>query len=213
MTERIRFHFDTRCPWCYQTSRWVHRLVELGEVEADWGVFSLAIVNGGDDRGEQEGHARAARSLRTVVAVREAEGAAAVGRFYAAIGAAIHQRGEEGDDPEVVAGALREAGLDPALSDKAMADDATWEAVLAEHHALVERTRSFGVPTIVLDGGEGPAIFGPVVSEVPSDADAVELFRHVAWLTRYENFSELKRDRTVMPDLESIRRFMAQRPA
>jgi len=203
MTERIRFHFDTLCPWCYQTSRWIHRLVELGEVEADWGVFSLAIVNDGSEESRRKGHAKAARSLRTVVAVREAEGSAAVGRFYAAIGAAIHQRGEDADDPEVVAGALREAGLDPALGDKAMADNATWEAVQAEHAALVERTRSFGVPTIVLDGGDGPAIFGPVISEVPSDDDAVELFRHVAWLTRYENFSELKRDRTMMPDLET----------
>nr|MBA2437248.1 hypothetical protein [Acidimicrobiia bacterium] len=61
--------------------------------------------------------------------------------------------------------------------------------------------RSFGVPTIVLDGGEGPAIFGPVVSEVPTDEEAVELWRHVSWLARYENFSELKRDRTLALDL------------
>lgn len=205
MTERIRFHFDTLCPWCYQTSRWIHRLVELDEVEADWGVFSLQIVNGGSEESVAKGHAQAARSLRTVVAVREAAGSAAVGRFYAAIGAAIHERGEAADDPEVVAAALREAGLDPALGDQAMADDATWEAVRAEHAALVERTRSFGVPTIVLDGGDGPAIFGPVISEVPSDDDAIALFRHVTWLTRYENFSELKRDRTITPDLATFR--------
>ncbi|MGI8756886.1 MAG: hypothetical protein ACR2MB_13720 [Acidimicrobiales bacterium] len=34
----------------------------------------------------------------------------------------------------------------------------------------------------------------------------VELWRHVRWLARYENFSELKRDRTLRPDLESVRR-------
>ena len=73
-----------------------------------------------------------------------------------------------------------------------MADESTWDAVLAEHNELIANTRSFGVPTIVLDGGEGLAIFGPVISELPTDDDGVELWKHVSWLARYENFSELK---------------------
>lgn len=205
MAERIRFHFDPLCPWCYQTSRWVGRLVELGEVEADWAVFSLQLVNEGSEESRRKGHVRAERGLRTTMAVRDAAGPDGVGRFYAALGAAIHERGEAPDDPEVVRGALVAAGLDPALQEAALADPKTWPRVEAEHRALVERTRSFGVPTIVLDGGEGPAIFGPVITDVPDDADAVELFRHVAWLTRYENFSELKRDRTELPDLATTR--------
>ena len=77
---------------------------------------------------------------------------------------------------------------------------------MADQRALMERTRSFGVPTIALDG-DGAAIFGPVISRVPtSDEEAVELFRHVVWLVRYENFSELKRERTEPPDLEAVRR-------
>jgi protein-disulfide isomerase-like protein with CxxC motif len=206
MAERIRFHFDPLCPWCYQTSRWVRRLEELGEVESDWAVFSLQIVNEGSEGSRAKGHMRAERGLRTVMAVRDAGGSDGVDRFYAELGAAIHERGEAPDDPEVIAGALAAAGLDPALQDRAMNDPRTWERVEAEHRALVERTRSFGVPTIVLDGGDGPAIFGPVIARVPDDDEAVELFRHVAWLTRYENFSELKRDRTEPPDLPTIRR-------
>jgi hypothetical protein len=122
----------------------------------------------------------------------------------------VHELGEEVDDHAVITAALEEAGLDAALLDKALSDEGTWRAVVDEHTALVERTRSFGVPTIVLDGGDGPAIFGPVISEVPSDEDAVELFRHVAWLTRHGSFSELKRDRVAMPDLESVRRFLGR---
>lgn len=213
VSERIRFHFDPLCPWCYQTSRWVRRLHELGEVQADWAVFSLEIVNAGKEESRIKGHSRSERALRTVMTVREVAGADGVNRFYEKLGEAVHQRGEAVDDPEVVRAALVEAGLDPGLSDKAMADDVTWEAVEAEHRALVERTRSFGVPTIVLDGGEGPAIFGPVISELPDDEDAVALFRHVAWLMRYENFSELKRDRTIQPDLESVRQFQARNAA
>ncbi|MPZ89397.1 MAG: hypothetical protein GEU81_15275 [Nitriliruptorales bacterium] len=213
VSERIRFYFDPLCPWCYQTSRWVRRLHELGEVEADWAVFSLETVNADNEESQVKGHARSERALRTVMAVREVAGADGVSRFYGTLGEAVHQRGEAVEDPDVVRAALAGAGLDPELSDKAMADDGTWEAVEAEHSALVERTRSFGVPTIVLDGGEGPAMFGPVISEVPDDEDAVKLFHHVAWLVRYENFSELKRDRTLTPDLESIRQSNARRAA
>ncbi len=209
MAERIRFHFDPLCPWCYQTSRWVHRLVELGTVEVDWAVFSLELVNAGNADVMDKGHARSAAALRTAIVVRDDSGSGAVGRFYAEFGAAVHERGEAVDDPAVITAALEAADLPSALLDKALADDSTWAAVTAEHTALVERTRSFGVPTIVLDGGEGPAIFGPVVSDVPGDDDAVELWRHVAWLTRYANFSELKRDRVADPDLESVRRSKA----
>ncbi len=208
MPERIRFHFDPICPWCYITSKWARRLVELGEAELDWAVFSLELANA--DREElrtSKGHAASAAALRTVIAVRDAEGSAAVGRFYEHLGRRHHELGEPLESSATIVGALNDAGLDPGLHDKALADDSTWETVREEHLALVERTRSFGVPTLVLDGGEGPAIFGPVISQVPSDEDAVELLRHVAWLARYEDFSELKRDRTTMPDLESVRQF------
>jgi predicted DsbA family dithiol-disulfide isomerase len=203
--EHLRFHFDPLCPWCYVTSRWVQRLEELGAATTEWSVFSLEIANA-EDPLEEKGHARSERALRTTIAVRDADGNAAVGRFYTALGRRVHELGEPVDEAETIAGALADAGLEAGLAEKAMADDATWETVQTEHQDLVERTRSFGVPTIVLDGGAGPAIFGPVIAEVPSDADAVELLRHVAWLARYENFSELKRDRTRRPDLESVRR-------
>jgi 2-hydroxychromene-2-carboxylate isomerase len=201
VTDRIRFHFDPLCPFAYQTSRWVRRLAELGELEVDWAVFSLAIVNEGNEESEKKGHSRGGPALRTVIAVREAEGAQGVERFYAAIGRRIHELHQPPEELATIRGALEDAGLDPALAEKALGDNATWEQVRAEHAHLVENTRSFGVPTIVLDGGEGPAIFGPVISKVPTDEDAVELWRHVAWLTRYDNFAELKRERTVPLDL------------
>ncbi len=214
MTERLTFHFDPLCPWCYITSKWVHRLIELDAAEADWAVFSLELVNAGDDAlREEKGHGRSERALRTTMVVRDQAGSEGVGRYYAALGRRVHERGEPIDEPETVAGALADADLDAGLAEKAMIDDSTWERVEAEHRALVERTRSFGVPTIVLDGGEGPAIFGPVISEVPNDEDAVALLEHTAWLARYEHFSELKRDRSSMPDLESVRQWQAEREA
>lgn len=215
MSEPIRFHFDPLCPWCYQTSRWVRRLEELGEVSVDWRVFSLAIANRGDE-GRADSGAGSAPALRTAIRVREEHGPAAVGHFYATLGAVIHEeeRGDDGpavDDPAVIAAALQQAGLDPEIAGRAMADPGTWAAVQREHDELVADHRGFGVPTIVLEGGSVPAVFGPVITEVPGDAEAVELWRHVTWLVRYENFSELKRERTRHPDLASVRRWERRR--
>jgi predicted DsbA family dithiol-disulfide isomerase len=199
MTDRIRFHFDPICPWCWITAKWVFRLEKLGDVETDWCVFSLEITNRGTEEAAGKGHARSALALRTVLAVRDAHGGGAAGRFYAALGTRVHERGEALEDPATVAGALADAGFDAGLADRA-ADEVPWTRVEEEHAALVERTRSFGVPTIVLDGGAGPAIFGPVIGREPADEEAVELWRHVSWLTRHEGFAELKRERTVAPD-------------
>lgn len=207
--ELVRFYFDPICPWCYQTSRWIRRLAELGFVEVDWAVLSLAVTNAGSQETSAKGHDRSERALRTAVAVRKRYGYQAVGELYAHFGRRVHERGEPLDEPATVEAALADAGLDPALCEKAMSDDGTMRAVEAEHRALVERHPelgpAMGVPTIVLDGGEGPAMFGPVISTMPSDDDAVELWRHTSWLVRHEAFAELKRDRTDVTDLESVR--------
>jgi predicted DsbA family dithiol-disulfide isomerase len=207
MAEAIKFYFDPICPWCYMTSRWIYRLEELGEVELSWGVFSLEIVNKGKESAEMEAaHARSGLALRTAVKVREEEGEAAIGAFYKALGHRIHEKVEPLQEMDTVMEALSDAGLDVGWAEKAEADPATWDAVVAEHNTLVEDTRSFGVPTIQLDGGEGLAIFGPVISKMPAtDEESRELLGHVLWLARYGNFSELKRHRAEPADTESVR--------
>lgn len=208
MVERVCFYFDPICPWCYQTSRWARRLEELGVIELEWGVFSLELQNAGNEPEDlAQAHARSSRALRTAIAVRDAGGSAAVGAFYKELGERVHERGEALEEPATVEASLVDAGVDPGLCAAAWADPSTAERVAAEHRRLCERTRSFGVPTIILDGGDGPAIFGPVISEVPNDDDAVELWHHVSWLVRHATFAELKRDRLAAPDLESVRRW------
>jgi hypothetical protein len=154
------------------------------------------VVNLEDGADPRELQARSGPALRTATLIRQRKGGAAIGPFYTALGKSIwEQSPPEQEMATAVRAALEEAGLGVGWCDEALSDPGTWEAVLDEHHGLIERTRSFGVPTIVLDGGGGPAIFGPVISELPSDEDAVDLWRHVSWLARYDNFAELKRDR------------------
>jgi 2-hydroxychromene-2-carboxylate isomerase len=204
--EPIRFHFDPRCPWCYQTSRWASRLEELGEISIDWAFFCLEVVNlpeGGDPLAVD---ARSGPALRTATLLRERLGPGAVGDLYSALGMRVWESElpMEVNDLDGIRASLSEIGADPSLLDEALADRRTWKAVVQEHQALVDRTGAFGVPTIVLDGGDGPAIFGPVIYRLPDDEDAIELWHHAIWLVRHGNFAELKRGRGGLPDLPAM---------
>jgi protein-disulfide isomerase-like protein with CxxC motif len=204
--EQVKFYFDPACPWCYQTARWARRIEELGEVELDWGIFSLEVVNLPPGKDARELDARSGPALRTALAIRDRHGSKAIGPFYAALGKRIWDQPPPPDDMVgAVRESLKEAGLPPALVDEVMANRSTWDAVLKEHRALVEKNASFGVPTLALDGGVGPSIFGPVISLLPGDEDAVALWRHTLWLMRYGNFAELKRNRLGRPDLATVK--------
>ena len=215
MADAVRFHFDPICPWCWQTSRWARRLEEVGEISLTYGVFCLELNNftKPHDAFDPE-RSRSAPSLRTAVLVRDEVGERACGAFYAALGERYFHAEQDITDPTVVEGALVDAGLDAGLLAKAVDDRSTWQRVRDEHEAVAAEVGAFGVPTIRLDGGTGPAIFGPVVSEPPGDdEEAVELWRHVSWLVRNPNFHELKRNRATGPDLPYWRTFLARRAA
>jgi predicted DsbA family dithiol-disulfide isomerase len=214
MAEKVRFHFDPRCPWCYQTSRWAKDLERLGEIEIEWAHFSLVIANLKEGETVDGIDPSTQYAQRTAQVIQDALGRNALGPFWTALGKRLWHTVPPADETtmaDAVRESLQEAGMDPGFLDKAMADESTWQAVIDEHNAVVERFGAFGVPTIVLDGGEGPAIFGPVIYEPPPDDEAVELWQHTTWLVRNENVAELKRNRTKVPDLEAMAWRMEQR--
>jgi predicted DsbA family dithiol-disulfide isomerase len=212
--DRVIFYFDPRCPWCYQTARWARRLAELGEVELDWRLFSLEVVNRPEGTDAAELEATGSPALRTAVLVAAEHGSQALGPFYAALGRRTFETAPPSSDTlAAIREALEEVGHDPELCERALADPATWKAVVESTERVVERIGKLGVPTIALDDEDGPMIFGPVVSKLPSDVEAVELWRHTAWLARNDNFWELKRSRLQQPDLPVVRWWIEQRAA
>jgi predicted DsbA family dithiol-disulfide isomerase len=211
MTTQAWIYVDPFCPWCYQTALWARRLEALGVVELSWGFFSLEVQNAVEDGADIATFTRSVPSMRVALLVREQLGQAAAGNFYAAIGARMHERDEQLRSLETMEGALSDAGLDPALATRALADDGTASQLMAEHQALAGR--GFGVPTLVLDHEDGPAMFGPVMPRVPDDVDALELWEHVAWIIRNPNVYELKRTRADYPDLEGLRLGQIRRAA
>jgi 2-hydroxychromene-2-carboxylate isomerase len=126
---------------------------------------------------------------------RRRHGEEAVDRLYAALARARFERDEELGDPAVCEAALEEAGLDRGLRAAALADPTTREEVEAEHGAIVASRGAFGVPTLVLDDGQGPELFGPVIDPVPEGEAAGQLWDRVAWLMRQPGFFEVKRSR------------------
>ncbi|HEX2050834.1 MAG TPA: DsbA family protein [Actinomycetota bacterium] len=196
MAERVRFHFDPVCPWAWQTARWVHGLEERGEVDVDWRLFSLQLVNERDDNPLADRHAAGTRALRALALVRREAGNDGVARVYRALGTRVHDR-DEGMTDEAVRGALSDAGFDRDVVDRALDDDSTMDDVRAEHELAVADVGCFGVPTIVLPSGRG--MFGPVLSTPPHGDDAVELWRHVRALIETDGLFELKRERDRKP--------------
>jgi protein-disulfide isomerase-like protein with CxxC motif len=212
VTESIEFSFDPRCPWCYQTARWVLRLEELEAVRLTWSVFSLELQNfKGTAQEFDPARSKSGPALRTSVAVRDSEGNDACGRFYSAIGHRYFYGLEDQSDKATIRLALADAGLPTEIYDRAVGDAATWDTVVREHQILAAETGAFGVPSLRLLDGPGICMFGPVIKEPPADDEALDLLERVVWLMRNQNFYELKSGRDEYPDLPHIKRELARR--
>ena len=209
----VSFAFDPLCPWCWETSKWIRRVEELGAADVTWGVYSLELAHHADGPAAGDPLGGGVRGLRTAIAVRDKHGNDAMGAFYAALGERYFEELEPYDDAATFEGALKDIGLDAGLYERAISAEQTFTKLVREHRQLVQATKAFGVPTIRVDGGKGPGMFGPVISEMPDDKEAVELFEHVVWLIAHDNFAELKRDRVRSLDVERVRLWERERKA
>jgi predicted DsbA family dithiol-disulfide isomerase len=208
MSDTIHFYFDPSCPWAYVTSRWVAEVARLRSIPVRWRLFSLRMKNAPshDDEAERQaflasgmGH----RCLRVGAAVRDAAGEEPVGRLYTEMARRRHVGGERPDigTDEVLRSILEACGLDPELS--AAADDPRWDAAIEADMAegLAKCGDDVGVPIIVLDDGDGPAWFGPVISRAPHGQEALALWDAYETIARVGGFFEMKRGRTERPVL------------
>jgi 2-hydroxychromene-2-carboxylate isomerase len=214
----LRFWFDPLCPFAWMTSKWVRTVAALRGHDVEWRLISLRILNEKVDYAAhfppeyEAGHTAGLRLLRVVARARAEHGPAAVGPLYAALGEAVFevetpgawQAGEGRDTAAVVEPALAAAGLPAGLV--AALDDDGWDVVIREEteEALALTGRDVGTPILQFDPPHGPALFGPVISRLPSDEDAVALWDHVVALARFPGFAELKRSLREQPQLPAF---------
>jgi predicted DsbA family dithiol-disulfide isomerase len=198
--EHIHLHVDPLCPWAWITSRWATRLEQLGELEIEWRLFSLGIAN--LPEGQEPGDlpvGKGGAALELLALGRRIGGNAAVRRLYTAIGEAAHVRHEDISDAVVLDQAWSAAELDDGARHAGASDPSLWQDVRSDHQAAVTACQAFGVPTLILDEGRGPGIFGPILTEVPSDDESRELLRGVVGMMRRGYFFEMKRSREGHP--------------
>jgi 2-hydroxychromene-2-carboxylate isomerase len=207
----VDFFWDPVCPWAWLTSRWVTDVAARRDLEVDWRLISLRMVNESRDyekdlrEGHRQVHERGLALLRVAAAARQAHGAGAVGPLYTAFGTIIHleKRGEDFDDPSgaAIVAALEQAGLPGSLS--GAATEVAWdEAVRADTETALERAgRDLGTPIITFGPPDGPSFFGPVISRVPPPDEAVRLWDAIEVIAHQQGFAELKRSLRERPQL------------
>jgi 2-hydroxychromene-2-carboxylate isomerase len=214
----INFYFDPLCPFAWMTSKWVRIVTAQRDYTVDWRFISLRMINAHIDydahfpAGYEAGHTAGLRLLRVAAKVRADHGRAAVGPLYAAIGARAFDTAPEAehDDPAFrgtrafVESALDEAGL-PADLAEALEDESFDAELRAEtDEALALTGKDVGTPIIHFQPPAGVAFFGPVISRLPSEADAGQLWDHVVGLASFPGFAELKRSLREQPQLASF---------
>lgn len=212
MAAELDFFFDPVCPWAWITSRWVVNVSEQRSYEIDWRFISLWVIN---EETAQEwytpqyraGHYLGHQGLRIADAIRLGEDdRSAVGRWYTAIGTALHvgqQRDVAREDATAwYGGLLAGAGFDGAYLDAA--DDESHDAhIRADTELALGRTGDdVGTPILTFHpGAENEAsFFGPVISKAPTGSEAVELWDAVEKLATMSGMAELKRSNRVAPD-------------
>ena len=213
----LHFYFDPVCPFAWMTSKWVRQVAAQRDYVVDWRFISLRVLNSHVDYAThfppeyEAGHTAGLRLLRVAARARAEHGRPAVGPLYEAFGRAIFETeptdghaAEHRDTREFVEPILREAGLPADLSD-ALDDESADEEIRAETaEALALTGKDVGTPILHFQPPHGVAFFGPVISRLPSEAEAVELWDHVIGLARFPGFAELKRSLRERPQLPAF---------
>jgi 2-hydroxychromene-2-carboxylate isomerase len=211
----LHFYFDPVCPFAWMTSKWVRQVAAQRDYAVDWRFISLRLLNAHIDYAShfppeyEAGHTAGLRLLRVATRVRAEHGREAVGPLYEAFGRHIFEV-EEQPDPAVggsrerAASILAEVGLPTALADAV--DDASADAeIQAETDEALSLTgKDVGTPILHFRPPEGVAFFGPVISRLPSEEKAVDLWDHVVALAGFPGFAELKRSLRERPQLPAF---------
>ena len=190
------------------------------DLSVDWRFISLRMVNEHIDYDAhfppeyEAGHLAGLRLLRVVHAARAEHGPEIVGKLYEALGGRIFETPPL--DEQVVDGmdvrgtaafltpVLDEVGL-PVDLVRRLDDEALDDGIRRETDEALELTgKDVGTPIIHFRPPDGVAFFGPVISRLPDEENAVRLWDHVVGLAGFPGFAELKRSLREAPQLPAL---------
>lgn len=212
----IEFFWDPVCPFAWITSRWVVKVAAQSDYRVDWRFISLRLLNKHKDyatefpAGYESGHTAGLRMLRVAAAVRADLGREPLGTLVTAYGESYWDQpvGSTVRDrlstTEHVIEVLTAADLPTSYADAL--DDTSLDHLLDDETELaLSRTgRDVGTPIITFRPPDGLSFFGPVISRVPDDAEALPLWHAVTTLAAYPGFAEMKRSLRAAPQLNIL---------
>ena len=212
----IEFFWDPVCPFAWITSRWVEKVSAQTGYKVDWRFIALRLLNKDKDYATEfppdyeRGHTAGLRMLRVAAKVRAELGREHMGPLYEGFGKAYFDQPQGSGmrrklgTVEHISHILEGVGLPTECA--VAADDDSWDAEIdAETELALSRTgRDVGTPIITFEPPEGLSFFGPVISRIPSDEDAVKLWDAVITLTRFPGFAEIKRSMREVPQLRIL---------
>lgn len=189
---------DPLCPWAWMTSRWILEVQKVRDLQVDFHVMSLSVLNSDkEDLSEdyQEMLDRGWGPVRVLIAASQQHGDQVIEPLYSALGTKHHVEQRE-FDRAVIEEALTEVGLPTSLADAADTDEYDEALVKSHHEGMDQVGMDVGTPVISV---EGVAFFGPVVSPAPKGEAAGKLWDGTLLVAGTDGFFELKRTRTRDP--------------
>lgn len=198
LTNKADFWFDPMCPFAWVTSRWISEVEGVRDINTEWHVMSLAVLNEGRDElpaDYKEFLVKAWGPVRVIVAAAAKHGDEYIKPLYDAMGTMIHNEGNK-DITEVITKSLAEVGLPAELASAGQSDE--FDAKLrSSHEAGISLVgQDVGTPIVAING---TAFFGPVITRIPRGEDAGKLWDAAVGLAAFPWFFELKRSRTESP--------------